>query len=132
MVVAYLDGASKGNPGPASIGILCYKDEAENEILFTISEKIGNATNNIAEWTSLRRFFEELKSRNIPTAKIHMDSELVVKQFSGEYKTKNPELILIKDKVKLLEKNFQQIQLIHVKREKNRLADKLANEAFKN
>lgn len=131
MIVAYLDGASKGNPGPASIGIVCYKDETEKEILFQVSEKIGNATNNIAEWTSLLRLIQELIKRNILDIQIYMDSELVVKQFSGIYKTKNPELQKIKEQVLNLKKNLNHVQVTHVRREKNKFADKLANEAFK-
>ncbi len=131
MKVAYLDGASKGNPGPASIGIICYVDETEKEILFQVSEKIGHATNNIAEWTSLLRLVEELVRRNILESKVYMDSELVVKQFKGEYKTKNTELQKIKEQVLNLKKDLENLQLIHVKREKNKVADKLANEAFK-
>ena len=131
MIIAYIDGASKGNPGPASIGIVCYKDETEKEILFQISEKIGFATNNVAEWSSLLRLFQELISRKIVNVLVYMDSELVVKQFSGLYKTKNSELQKLKEQVLDLKKNLENIQLTHVKREKNKIADKLANDAFK-
>ena len=128
MIEIYCDGASKGNPGPASIGVSILKEKRE---IATLSEKIGNTTNNVAEWTSLLKALEYLKSSSSnEDISIYMDSELVVKQFLGEYKTKHPSLIPLKDKVFDLKKYFKSIQIQHVRRELNKRADELANDAL--
>ncbi len=126
----YTDGASKGNLGPASIGIVCYSSDKQIEIVFQHSEKIGKNTNNVAEWTSLIRALELLIERNITEVSIFMDSELVVKQFNGVYKTKHPEMQKLKIIAFSLKEKFSIIVLKYISREKNKMADKLANQAF--
>jgi ribonuclease HI len=126
----FTDGASKGNPGPASIGIVCYASASQTEIVFQHSEKIGKNTNNVAEWTSLIRALELLIQRNIAEVSIFMDSELVVKQFNGLYKTKHPEMQKLKNMAFSLKERFSILILKYIPREKNKMADKLANEAF--
>ncbi len=128
MIEIYCDGASKGNPGPASIGVSILKEKKE---IATLSEKIGNTTNNVAEWTSLVKALEYLQSSSSnEDISIYMDSELVVKQFLGEYKTKHPSLIPLREKVISLKKSFKSIQIQHVRREYNKRADELANAAL--
>ena len=128
MIEIYCDGASKGNPGPASIGVSILKEKLE---IATLSEKIGITTNNVAEWTSLIKALEHLKiSSTNEEISIYMDSELVVKQFLGEYKTKHPSLIPLKEKVFELKKSFKSIKIQHVRRELNKRADELANAAL--
>ncbi len=130
MIFIYCDGASRGNPGPASIGVVAYRNSDSTEIVFTISEAIGKETNNVAEWTALLFAFEKCKELSEKDLKLHLDSELVVRQMQGIYKTKNPDLAKIKQKVDSLKSSFSSIEFIHVPREKNKMADKLANEAL--
>ncbi len=122
----YIDGASSSNPGKAGVGIVIKKGE---EILKKISKPIGVATNNIAEYTALIEGLKTLKDLGVSSAKVFSDSELVVKQVNGEYAVKNPKLKeLYKEVLKLLGE-FDSIELVHIDREKNRDADKLAKMA---
>ena len=130
MNLIFTDGASKGNPGPASIGVICYQDETKKNIVFKISKKIGTATNNIAEWTALITALEISIEQNLIDILLNLDSELVVKQFKGEYKTKNPELLQLKERAIKLSKQIPNLKIQHIRRELNKEADKLANEAF--
>jgi ribonuclease HI len=127
MIEMYCDGASKGNPGPASIGVSILREKKE---IATISEKIGSTTNNVAEWTSLLKALEYCIAQKEMNLTIYMDSELVVKQFLEEYKTRHPSLIPLKEKVFQLRKQFESIQIKHIKREFNKRADELANLAL--
>ena len=120
----YCDGASRGNPGPASIGVSIIFNKTEIAFL---SEKIGKTTNNVAEWISLLKALEKCKELENKNLLIYMDSELVVKQFKGEYKTKHPDLIILKEKVFKLKPFFESIEIRHIKRELNKRADELAN-----
>ncbi|MEK9156009.1 MAG: ribonuclease HI family protein [Patescibacteria group bacterium] len=131
------DGGSRGNPGPAAIGVV-FSDEAGN-IIHTHKEYIGKATNNEAEYQALIRACEILgKSKwlkendgNGGEVVCRLDSKLVVEQLGGNYKIKQDHLRELIDKIK----NFVQthkirISFIHVPREQNKLADKLVNEAL--
>ena len=123
----YCDGASRGNPGPASIGVSIIFNKTEIAFL---SEKIGKTTNNVAEWISLLKALEKCEELENKNLLIYMDSELVVKQFKGEYKTRHPDLILLKEKVFKLKPFFESIEIRHIKRELNKRADELANLAL--
>jgi len=118
LIYIYCDGASRGNPGPASIGVVAYRNSESTEVVFTISEKIGKETNNVAEWTALLFALQKCKELSEKDIKIHLDSELVVRQMQGIYKTKNPELQKIKQQVDSLKKDFSSIEFNHVPREK--------------
>jgi ribonuclease HI len=130
LIFIYCDGASRGNPGPASVGVVAYRNSDSSEIVFTISEAIGKETNNVAEWTALLFALEKCKELIEKDLKLHLDSELVVRQMQGIYKTKNPDLAKIKQKVDSLRSSFSSVEFIHIPREKNKFADKLANEAL--
>jgi ribonuclease HI len=127
MLKLFCDGASKGNPGPASIGVYGEKDGKE---FFSISKAIGTATNNVAEWTALLNGLQKCIELNEKQVNVFLDSELVVKQYNGQYKTKHPDLIPIKTKVMEIARTFEKIQIQHVRREYNKIADRLANKAF--
>lgn len=127
LITIFCDGASKGNPGPSSIGVVAYDGDKEE---FKISERIGETTNNVAEWTALKKGLEECIRRNFLSVHAHMDSELVVRQVTGRYKVKHPNLLEYKKEVDKLVSSLQSFQITHVPREKNSVADKLANEAF--
>ena len=125
----YCDGASKGNPGLASIGISFQKNGKEVD---TISKFIGICTNNVAEWKSLlaglRRSIE-FKELEI---EVFMDSELVVKQAKGEYKVKSKNLKDLKEKFDIEVQKLSSFKISHILREKNKRADELANLGLKN
>ena len=127
MIDVYCDGASRGNPGPSSIGVSIQRDNLE---ISSISKTIGRETNNFAEWTSLISALEECIRLNELDVKVYMDSELVVKQFLGIYKTKHENLIPLKNRVLELKKKFKSLNLVHIKRELNKRADTLANQAL--
>jgi ribonuclease HI len=134
----FADGASKGNPGESSIGGICFKDRIQNlpefidngQFVFSISKRIGRKTNNEAEYLSLITALEHLKEHNIQTAEIYMDSELVVRQINGIYKVKKENLIPLWRRANELRKNMD-LTFSHVPREKNQIADYLANQALK-
>ncbi|KKT73279.1 MAG: ribonuclease HI [Candidatus Collierbacteria bacterium GW2011_GWB1_44_6] len=129
------DGGSRGNPGQAAIGVVA-KDEGKE--VFTLSEKIGETTNNVAEYTAVLRALETISESNIPSEKIRfiLDSELIVRQITGLYKVKQPHLKELKNKIVELIKQLRDRGLIKlmafstVPREKNKEADQLVNDAL--
>lgn len=127
----FTDGASRGNPGLAAIGIVI-KDEDDNEIL-THKKFLGEFTNNNAEYTALIESVKLLQNLKIEFEQINFfcDSELVVKQINGKYKIKNKDMIKLSlefwNQIKLLNKKFS---IKHIPREQNKIADRLANEAL--
>ncbi len=124
----FTDGAARGNPGPASIGAVL-KDPS-GEIVIEISQYLGKATNNQAEYRALVTGLEKALAHDAKCLEVFLDSELVVKQIHGEYAVKHPDLIPLYEQVKSLLKKFSQVKVSHVRREKNKEADKLANLAL--
>jgi secondary thiamine-phosphate synthase enzyme len=122
-----VDGASKGNPGPAGIGIVI-RDESGN-ILRSIGEYIGKTTNNFAEYTALIRALTEALDMGISHASVQTDSELMANQINGLYRVKNDGIVPLYDTVKGLMRKFDSVSVRHVLREKNSDADKLASKA---
>ena len=133
-IIIYTDGGARGNPGPAGIGVVI-QDE-KGKVLKEISEYIGTATNNVAEYHALIRALGEAselfgaKTVEMPF-EIRMDSELVVRQCQGLYKVKEPTL---RDKFAMVAQmrleDFPNLTFTHVRREKNVRADELVNEAI--
>jgi ribonuclease HI len=123
----FCDGSSRGNPGPASIGVSGQTHDGEE--IFFLAEKIGVATNNIAEWSALKRGMEEALARDEKKVKFKLDSELVVKQMKGEYKVKNQGLLQIKNECSKLVGGFEFFEISYIPREQNSRADALANQA---
>lgn len=123
----YTDGGARGNPGPAAIGFVVY-DEAYKEV-FKYGKYIGIATNNIAEYTALHFAILKLKQLGCTEVEIFMDSELIVKQMKGLYRTKDINLAKIKQTIL---DNLKGINwtITHVRREKNKVADALVNQAL--
>ncbi|MGA1847163.1 ribonuclease HI family protein [Deferribacter abyssi] len=125
----YSDGASSGNPGPSGIGYVI--EDAEGNIIFKYSEFIGNTTNNVAEYTALLKAIEKTIELTPKKVRFYSDSELLVKQLKGEYKVKSKNLIglyqAVVSKLSLL--NYD---IVHIKRDNNKLADNLAKSAIKN
>jgi ribonuclease HI len=124
----YTDGGARGNPGPSGIGV-CITDEKGNKVK-EISEHIGNATNNQAEYGALVRGLEEAKKLKADEISIFMDSELVVKQVKQEYKVKDKDLGVLFVKVWNILQEFNKWEIKHIKRDKNKRADELVNLAL--
>ncbi|MDS0221968.1 reverse transcriptase-like protein [Haloarcula sp. S1AR25-5A] len=126
-VHAYFDGASRGNPGPASVGYVLVNDSG---IVTEGGETIGTATNNQAEYKALIRAVEVARDFGFDDVHIRGDSELIVKQVRGEWDTNNPELRENRIRVRELLTDFDDWQIEHVPREINDRADELANDAL--
>lgn len=128
MIKLYTDGGARGNPGPAGIGAVIIDEKGE--VLGEISEYIGKATNNIAEYTALVRGLEKVLELGFKEVSCFLDSELAVKQLNREYKVKNEEIWKLFIKVYNLTHKFKKISFKHVERAKNKHADKLVNKAL--
>lgn len=123
-----MDGASRGNPGPASYGVCILKEDGEGYIEF--SEYLGKATNSVAEYQALIRGLLEAQNLGAQELDIFTDSQLVARQFAGIYKVKHEGLKEIMAQVRQLEKNFKQVRVTHIPRSShpaNKRADRLAN-----
>ncbi len=129
-MIAYVDGASRGNPGPASLGVVLL--DLEEKPIKTLSARIGTATNNIAEYYALIFALQEAILLKADELQVYTDSELVAKQFSGEYKIKDASLQQLFLLVSHLKQGFKKLAVSHVPREKNKLADAAANQALDN
>jgi ribonuclease HI len=126
----FVDGASRGNPGPASIGALIL--DKEGETLKTLSERIGIATNNIAEYFALIYALQEAVAMGASIVHVKTDSQLMARQFTGEYETREPHVKLMHRIVKRLAGYFERCTVTHIPREENREADRLAARAVEN
>mgnify|MGYP001183900514 CR=1 FL=1 len=120
----YADGASRSNPGPAGIGVVIYK---KGEEIHTISEYIGKATNNEAEYLALIKGLKYLIMEKELSVNCYLDSKLVIEQAQGSYRVKAENLIPLNLELKSLISQFHTIRFEHVPREKNKRADQLAN-----
>ncbi len=124
----YTDGGSRGNPGPSGIGVVIL--DSYKKKIKEIFSYIGEATNNIAEYSAMIAALEaaiELKASELI---IHTDSELMVKQLNGEYKVKDPNMKMLFDKSLNLLKRLESFEIKHIERSKNKDADKLVNKAI--
>ena len=127
-MVLYTDGCCRGNPGPAGIGVVI--KDSRKKTLKELSEYIGEATNNIAEYSALIRGLKAAGEMGAEEIKVVMDSELVVRQISGEYRVKDEGMKeLFRHTLEIL-KDFKSFEIKHIDREKNKEADKLANKAI--
>ena len=126
-IEVYIDGAARGNPGPAGIGVVI-KDGPK--LIEEIGAYIGKTTNNIAEYMALIRGLEEVLIRGFKSAAFYSDSELLVKQLNGEYKVKHDNLVPLNYHVLTLIDRMKEFSIKHVTRDKNGHADKMANEGI--
>ncbi|SHM06281.1 ribonuclease HI [Caldanaerovirga acetigignens] len=124
----YVDGASRGNPGDAGIGIVML-DENGN-VVKEMSDYIGQTTNNIAEYTALITALKEALEMGCEEVEVFSDSELMVKQINGQYQIKNEGIKRLYSQVTQLMKEFRSFSINHVRREYNKRADELANEGI--
>jgi ribonuclease HI len=135
-IVCYTDGGSRGNPGPSGVGVVV--EDGKGNVLREHAEFIGNATNNYAEYHAVASALNLLikkfgKKTKLMEVEIRMDSELVKKQLSGEYQIKEPGLVPHFIEIHNMQvANFPKLTFRHIPREKNKHADRLANEAMDN
>ena len=127
-IVAYVDGAARGNPGPASAGVVL--QDADGKILKTLAVPLGSNTNNTAEYCALILALQQALMMGTSEIQVFTDSELIVKQFNGEYKIKEPSLKALYALAAHLKNGFKAMSLSHVPREQNKLADAEANRAL--
>ena len=127
-LIIYTDGGARGTPGPAGIGAVIYSEK--RAVLAEISEYLGVATNNQAEYKALIAACQKAAELGATELDCYLDSELVVKQLKREYKVKNKDLAPLFLTVYNLAMNFQKVTYTHIPREKNQEADKLANLAM--
>lgn len=123
----FSDGGARGNPGPAAIGAVLYQDDEE---LATVSEYIGETTNNQAEYRAILAGVELALEKGVKELECFLDSELIVEQLNQRYKVKDKELAKLFVKVWNLTLKFDKISFTHVRREGNKRADQLVNQAL--
>ena len=124
----YCDGASRGNPGPASIGFVLY--DPEGTAVVELGGVIGVTTNNVAEYRALIAGLETALERQVDRIGVRLDSLLLVKQVTGEYRVKAAHLKPLQRRAVKLLATFEEASIEHVRRELNTAADALANEAL--
>ncbi len=122
------DGVSRGNPGQAAIGAVIKDDQGR--LVASISQRIGWATNNQAEYWAIIAALEKALALNAGQVELNSDSELVVRQIKGQYRVRKKELRPLYERAKELENRLVGFAIRHVPREQNREADKLANAAL--
>ena len=124
----FTDGASRGNPGPASIGAVVY--DATGQEVHTVSRRLGRATNNEAEYQAVIAGLEAALGLGGGSVDLRMDSQLIVRQLEFRYRVRNARLRPFFERVVELRRQFESFKVTHVPREQNKRADQLANLAL--
>jgi len=124
----YVDGASRGNPGRAGIGLAIYDNKGN--ILKRMNEYIGQTTNNVAEYTALIWGLQEALILNATCLTIYTDSQLITRQLEGSYRIKDNTLRRFYRQVQHLMRGFDSVSIEHIERKQNKEADRLANRAI--
>ena len=130
VAVIFADGGSRGNPGPSGSGAVIKANDENGEILANLSKYVGITTNNVAEYTGLLIGLTRAVEMGVVEVEVRMDSELIVKQMKGIYRVKNEKLIPLFQEAIKLSRQFKRFNIEHVRREYNKEADRLANEAM--
>ena len=123
----YIDGASRGNPGPAGIGAVFLDGKAKP--VRQLSKYIGETTNNVAEYLALIYALQEALQEGYTDVRVKTDSELLARQVNGQYRVRHAQLKLFHDLALHLRNGFQAFSIMHVPRTQNTLADRLAGDA---
>ncbi|MBV8365490.1 MAG: ribonuclease HI family protein [Candidatus Eremiobacteraeota bacterium] len=126
--VIYTDGGARGNPGPAAAGVVILADDGR--VAAELSEYLGVATNNVAEYRALLLGLQRALDDGYRQLDICMDSELVVRQLNGAYKVKDAKIIPLYARARKLMREFDEVQVTHVRRDQNHHADALVNAAL--
>lgn len=124
---ANVDGGSRGNPGPAGYGV---RIEREDGTVVELKQALAMATNNVAEYNGLLAALRWAAEHGVRALHVKADSELMVKQMKGEYRVKNPGLQPLYEEARSLIRQIGRVKFEHVRREFNKDADRLANEAM--
>ncbi len=127
-MVAYIDGGSRGNPGPAGFGVRI--EDAHGALVEEWHGAIGIATNNVAEYRGLLSALAWAVDRGVGALEIRSDSQLLVRQMLGQYRVKNAGLLPLFKDARALAARIPRVRFTHVRREQNTDADRLANEAM--
>ena len=127
-LLAFCDGGARGNPGPAGLGVVI--KDASGKVVAEISEAIGHATNNVAEYSAVKRALERARELGATEVEIVSDSKLLVEQLNGRFKVKNPTLQRFHAEVRAVARGFTSVTYRHVRREYNVRADELVNLAI--
>lgn len=125
-----VDGAARGNPGEAGCGAVIYNEDGT--VVKELSRYLGRATNNVAEYEGLLMGLEALLKMGQRRIRVQSDSQLLVRQLSGQYRVKDEKLKLLFAKAVALLRQFDGYRILHVPRESNKLADRLANQGIDN
>jgi probable phosphoglycerate mutase len=128
VIVAYIDGGARGNPGPAGYGVRI--ETPDGQLLAELHAPLGIATNNVAEYNGLLAALQWAVDQGHEDVRIRSDSELLVKQMRGEYKIKHPGLQPLAARARLLMMQLGRVTFEHVRREQNAEADRLSNLAM--
>lgn len=126
-LTAYVDGAARGNPGDAAIGVVLLDGD---RVVCTVSHYIGKTTNNVAEYRALLAALEAADHRGARSVHVFTDSELMARQWSGRYRVKNAGLKPLYATARQLASRFDSVTLEHIPRERNARADRLCNQAL--
>lgn len=130
-VVVYIDGASRGNPGPSGIGIAVFTHDDQTKPIEEISRYIGITTNNVAEYEALIHALKWLITSNITYATIKLDSELVYKQLIGKYKVRSSHMAIQLKRAEKMKTKIQACSFVLIPRTENKIANRLAQKASK-
>ncbi|NBX77671.1 MAG: reverse transcriptase-like protein [Proteobacteria bacterium] len=126
-MILFCDGASRGNPGPGAYGFVLMHGE---EVVFSQGGRMGVVTNNVAEYEGLLKGLEKSIELGATELTIKSDSQLLVRQLNGQYKVKAPHIIPLVQRAKKLLVQFKKVEITHIPREQNSMADALCNEAL--
>lgn len=126
--VIHIDGASRGNPGPAAYAVVV--ESGAGAGLGAVSKYIGHTTNNVAEYQALLAALDYARQRRFRRIRIHTDSELMKRQIDGDYQVKSPDLLPLHRRALQSIAGFETFSIVHIPRERNAEADRLANEAL--
>ena len=128
MITAFFDGGARANPGPAGYGV--YIVDGNGEVLAELFEPLGIATNNVAEYRGLIAALEWAVERGVQELAVRGDSLLIVEQMRGNYRVKNEGLIPLHQRARALVAKIGKVSFEHVRRENNKVADRLSNVAM--
>jgi ribonuclease HI len=127
-LLIYADGAARGNPGPAGIGVVI--EDERGRVVKELSQFVGRKTNNQAEYLALIQGLEAAAEYQADAVQVRLDSELLVHQLRGEYKVKSPLLKPLRNRAQELLARYKVVCIEHIERQYNRAADRLANRAI--
>ncbi len=127
-VEVFVDGASRGNPGPAGMGVV-FREQGGQRML-VLRKYLGETTNNVAEYRALLAALEEAARRGLRRLRIHTDSQLMERQLKGLYRVRQPHLKDLHEQALRDLSSLEQYEIVHVPRELNKEADEMANRAI--